>query len=86
MNKLKTWLRIKKRMMIIHLAEAYVFIEWPIKLLVNWIVFLSFPVWIGTVYMIHYAMLAWESTKKNKHAERAALTGRIWFWEVYRIY
>lgn len=83
MNKLKTWWRIQKRMAVIHLAEAYVFLEWPLRLIVNWLFFFSAPLWVGPFYMIGILKKSW-SEKKSQ--ERAALSGRIWWWSQYDLY
>ena len=79
--KIKTWVRIKRRIIKGYALELYEYLEWPIRLLVNWVIFLSLPVWIGPVFMALILFKAWES---KKNVERSVMTGRIWYWEQFR--
>lgn len=83
MNKFKTWWRIQMRMAVIHLAEIYVIIEWPVRLLVNWLIFFTLWAWVGFAYMVMMLVRAW---RIKKSGERSALVGKIWFWEQYNLY
>ena len=81
--QLKTWWRIKKRVMAGYAAELFVFIELPLCLLINWALFLSIPLWIWLFFMANYVGKACLS---QKNVERKVLTGKVWFWEQFKQY
>ena len=81
--KLRTWWRIQSRMFLIYAAEVYLVLEWPLRMLVNYMFLLLMPAWIGIVYFGMYIKKAWKS---KKNVERSVLTGKIWFWSAYRMY
>lgn len=48
-----------------------------LKLFVNWIVFLTMPVWAGIAVMVSFSVDAW--TRENS-TPRNMLAGKDWFW------
>lgn len=56
---------------------------WLFKIIVNWIFFLTTPLWIGFAYLLLASREAWAN---KTSAERKALTGDIWFWDQFRLY
>lgn len=81
---IRNWWRIQRRMLLIYAAEIWVdWLEWPFRLLLNWIIFATLPLWVGFAYMVLFVARAWKS---RKYAERSVLSGKIWFWEMYRLY
>jgi len=83
MNKLRTWWRIKRRMMAIHLSEIYVWLEFPLRLLVNYIFFFTLFIWVGLAFMFWIVV---RSIHDRKSAERSVLSGKIWAWEMFKLY
>ncbi len=81
--QLRTWWRIKRRIISMYAAEVYVWCEWPICLLLNWFILLTSPLWIGLVYMLAFLSRAISS---RKNVERDVVSGRIWFWQMFKQY
>lgn len=67
----------------IYFSEYFVYLEWPVCLLVNWLIFFSIPLWVGPAYMIMILIRAWTS---KKNVERSVMTGKIWFHEQYKMW
>lgn len=81
-HKLATWLRIQRRMALIYLAEIYVMFERPLMIFVNFLIFLTLPLWVGFAYM---AMIV-SRARSKKSVERKVLSGEIWWWDQYKLY
>ena len=81
--KLQMWWRF--RLMEVRAAFYQVFdlSTWPIKLLVNWFIFSTLWIWVGFVYMVMVAHRAFQLRKSGEHD---ALTGKIWWWDQYKLY
>lgn len=70
-------------MALIYLAEGFVMIEPALKLLVNWLILLTFPLWVGLVFLFSFV---YKATLSRKHVERDVVTGRLWIWDAFRMY
>lgn len=80
-HKLKTFLRIQKRMLWIYLLELWFFIEWPLAFTLNWFIIFLMPIWIGVYFMLAYIARGMSS---RKNVERDVITGRVLFWESFK--
>ncbi len=83
MNKLRTWWRIKRREISIWVDELNFYLELPFRFVVNLVFFFTLPLWVGFAYMIWIVIRA---VRERKSAERSLFTGKIWAWEMYKLY
>lgn len=79
--QLKTWWRIQRRMFWLHFFDIWCALEFPVRFVVNWIFLLTAGIWLPPVYIF---LSVSKALKERKCGERAALTGRIWFWEQFK--
>lgn len=71
------------RVFLLILADLFLIVEWPVKLITNWIIFLTIWSWVGFLYM---GIIVYRAINEKTSGEREALLGKIWWLDQYKLY